>query len=176
MATALRSMMAHTLAVCFSLNPNKSTSYPLLYLSLIFFFFFFLQWDIKSLSFLSLKPGTMDFDRAQVPVRSNWVNKHSRVPATWVWVPILDKRFQAQLSEMERWWPAWYYVSSGIDRETGWRMGGKSSGKNVLRNPFHNLPENLLNTWHVLTVFNGLILGTNKIKDRRTPTRLDNSY
>ena len=55
-------------------------------------------------------------------------------------------------------------------------MGGKSSGKNVLRNPLHNLLENLLNTRPVLTVFIGLILGTKKIKDRRTPTPLDNSY
>ena len=48
--------------------------------------------------------------------------------------------------------------------------------KNVPRNPFHNLPENLLNTWPVLTVFISLILGTKKIKDRRTPTGLGNSY
>ena len=39
-------------------------------------------------------------------------------------------------------------------------MGGKSSGKNVLGNPLHNLLENLLNTRPVLTVFIGLILGT----------------
>ena len=44
------------------------------------------------------------------------------------------------------------------------------------RNPLHNLPENLLNTWSVLTVFIGLILGTKKIKDRRTPTHLGNNY
>ena len=52
----------------------------------------------------------------------------------------------------------------------------KISGKNMPRNPLHNLPENLLNTWSVLTVFIGLILGTKKIKDRRTPTHLGNSY
>ena len=69
---------------------------------------------------------------------------------------------------MERWWPT--LSNSGIDGERSWRMGGKSSGKNVLRNPLHNLPENLLNTWPVLTVFSGLILGTKKIKERSTPT------
>ena len=42
------------------------------------------------------------------------------------------------------------------------------------RNPLHSLPENLLNTWPVLRVFIGLVLGT-KIKDRRTPTNLGNS-
>ena len=56
------------------------------------------------------------------------------------------------------------------------RTRGKNSGKNVLRNPLHNLLENLLNTRPVLTVFIGLILGTKKIKDRRTPTHLGNSY
>ena len=54
-------------------------------------------------------------------------------------------------------------------------------GKNVPRNPFHNLPENLLNTYSVPTVqklcpvFIGLILGTKKIKDRRTPNSLGDS-
>ena len=49
----------------------------------------------------------------------------------------------------------------------------KAMGKNVPRNPFHNLPENLLNTYSVPTVqklcpvFIGLILGTKKIKDTR---------
>ena len=43
-------------------------------------------------------------------------------------------------------------------------MGGKSSGKNMSRNPLH-----------VLIVFIGLILGTKKSKDRRTPTSLCNS-
>ena len=33
-----------------------------------------------------------------------------------------------------------------------WRTGGKSSGKNVPRNPFHSPLENLLNIWPVLTV------------------------
>ena len=42
------SVMAHTLGVCLSLNPNKSTSYLLLGLSRNFFF---LQWDIKNLNF-----------------------------------------------------------------------------------------------------------------------------
>ena len=46
----------------------------------------------------------------------------------------------------------------------------------MLSNPRHNLTENLPNTWPVLTVFIGLILGTKKIKDRRTPTHLGNSY
>ena len=52
----------------------------------------------------------------------------------------------------------------------------KSSGKNMPRNPLHNLLENLLNIGPVFTVFIGLILGTKKIKDRRTPTHLGNSY
>ena len=56
-----------------------------------------------------------------------------------------------------------------------WRTGGKSSGKNVPRNPLHSLQENLLNIWLVLTVFIGLILGTKKSKDRRT-SGLGNSY
>ena len=43
----------------------------------------------------------------------------------------------------------------------------KISGKNMPRNPLHNLPENLLNTWPVLTDFIDLILGTNKIKCSR---------
>ena len=43
----------------------------------------------------------------------------------------------------------------------------------MLRNPLHNLPENLLNTWPMLTIFIGLIPGT---KDRRTLTRSGNSY
>ena len=56
-----------------------------------------------------------------------------------------------------------------------WRTGGKSSGKNVPRNPLHSPPENLLNIWLVVS-FIGLILGTEKRKDRRTPTGLCNSY
>ena len=86
------------------------------------------------------------------------------------------KQFHTQFSEMETWWPAQYFVSSGIVGERNWRTGGKSSGKNVLRNPLHNLPESLLNTWPVLTVFIGLIFGTKMIKDRRTLTPLGNSY
>ena len=54
--------------------------------------------------------------------------------------------------------------------------GRKNSEKNVPRNPLHNLPENLLSTRPVLTVLLGLILGTKKIKDRGTLTRLANSY
>ena len=60
--------------------------------------------------------------------------------------------------------------------EMSWRMGRKCSGKNMPRNPLHNLLENLLNTWSVLTVFIGLILGTKKIKDRRTLSSLGNNY
>ena len=89
----------------------------------------------------------------------------------WVWVPILGKQFQTQLSEVETWWPAQCFVSSGIDGERNWRMGGKSSGKNVPRNPLHSLLENLLNTWPVLTVFIAPILGT-KNEDRRMLSRL----
>ena len=63
-----------------------------------------------------------------------------------------------------------------VPGESSWRTGGKSNGKNLPRNPLHNLLENLLNTWPVLTVFIDLILGTKKIKERRTPTCLGNSY
>ena len=52
----------------------------------------------------------------------------------------------------------------------------KKSEKNVLRNPLDNLLEDLLNTWPVITVFIGLILGTKNIKDRRTPTCFGSSY
>ena len=34
-----------------------------------------------------LKPGTVGFGQAQVPVRYDWVTKRSRVPAMRVWVP-----------------------------------------------------------------------------------------
>ena len=43
------------------------------------------------------------------------------------------------------------------------------------RNPLHSLLENLLNSLPALTVFIGLILGTEKSKDRRIPTSLGNS-
>ena len=49
------------------------------------------------------------------------------------------------------------------------------SGKNMPRNPLHSLLENLLNSLPALTVFIGLILGTEKSKDRRIPTGLGNS-
>ena len=52
----------------------------------------------------------------------------------------------------------------------------KKQWENVPRDPLHNLPENLLNACPALTVLIGLILGTEKIKDRRTPTGLGNSY
>ena len=52
----------------------------------------------------------------------------------------------------------------------------KSVGKNVLRNLLHKLPENLLNTRPVLTVFIDLSLGTRKLKDRIIPTLLGKSY
>ena len=77
---------------------------------------------------------------------------------------------------MERWWPAQYFVNSGIDGERSWRTGGKSNGKNVPRNPLNNLPEKLLSAWRVPTVFIGLILGTKEIKDRRALIHLGNSY
>ena len=70
----------------------------------------------------------------------------------------------------------WPGSSSRREGERRWRMAGKSSGKYALRNPLRNLPENMLNTWPVLTFFIYLILGTKKIKDRRTPTCLGNSY
>ena len=59
-----------------------------------------------------------------------------RVPAMWVWVPILGKRFQAQLLEMERSWPAQYFVSSGIDGEKSWRTGANTVGKTYWGIPF----------------------------------------
>ena len=68
------------------------------------------------------------------------------------------------------------FSQAQVPGERSWRKRGKSNGKNVLRNPLHNQPENLLYTWPVLTVFIDLILGTKKIKDRRTPTGLGNSY
>ena len=52
----------------------------------------------------------------------------------------------------------------------------KAVGKNMSWNPLHNLLKNQLNTWSELTVFIDLILGTKKIKDRRTPTSLHNNY
>ena len=52
----------------------------------------------------------------------------------------------------------------------GWE--GKAVGKTCQGIPFITCGKNLLNTWPVLTVFNGLILGTKKIKDRRTPAGL----
>ena len=51
-----------------------------------------------------------------------------------------------------------FWLGSSPGRES-WRTGGKSSEKNVPRNPLHKLLENLLNAWPVLTVFIGLILG-----------------
>ena len=158
----------HTLCgLCFSLNPNKSTSYLSLCLTE-----FFLQWDIKNLSF------TRSWNQAPWALArlKSWLDTTewlsiAQSPAMWVWVPILGKRFQIQFSEMERWWPA--QSNSG---ERSWRMGGKSSGKNVLRNPFHNMPEKLLNAWPAPTIFIGLILGTKEVKDRRTLTHLGNSY
>ena len=57
-----------------------------------------------------------------------------------------------------------------------WRKKGESSGKDVPRNPLHSLLENLLDIWLVLTVFLGLILGTERSRDRRSPTGLDNRY
>ena len=68
------------------------------------------------------------------------------------------------------------YLGFGQSQVLGERTEGKSSGKNVPRNPLHKLLENLLNTWHVLTVFIDLIPGRKKIKDRWTPTGLGNSY
>ena len=48
-------------------------------------------------------------------------------------------------------------------------MGGKSKGKNMPRNPLHNLLENLLNTWPVFTVFIGLILRTKRLGTEEPP-------
>ena len=90
----------------------------------------FLQWDIKSLSFIrswSQAPWVL----ARLKSQSDTTEWHAwhRVPAMWVWAPILGKWFQAQLSEMKRWCPAQYFISSAIDRERSWRKGGKISGK-----------------------------------------------
>ena len=68
------------------------------------------------------------------------------------------------------------FVQAQVLGERNWRTEVKSGGKNMLRNPLHNLLENLLNTWPVLAVFINPILGTKKIKDRRRPTGLGNSY
>ena len=56
------------------------------------------------------------------------------------------------------------------------KNGRKNSGKNMPRNPFHNLLEKLLNAWPVPTIFIGLILGTKEVKGQRTLTHLGNSY
>ena len=53
--------------------------------------------------------------------------------------------------------------------------GTKKQWENVPRNPLHNLWK-ICYTPDLCSVFIGLILGTKKIKDRRTPTRLGNSY
>ena len=158
--------MDHTLGVCFSLNPNKSTSYLLLCLSLRFFFC-----NEMSRTWASLGPEARQHGLcpAWIPARHDWVTKHSIESQ-------LGKQFQTKLSEIERWWPAQYFVNSGIDGERNWRMGGKSSEKIMLRNRFHNLPGKLLNAWPVPTIFIGLILGTKEIKDSRTLTPLGNSY
>ena len=55
------------------------------------------------------------------------------------------------------------------------KSGRKKRGKNMPRNLLHNPLGNLLNTWPVLTVFIGPILGTKEIKDRRTLTCSGNS-
>ena len=136
---------------------------------------FFCNETSRTWASLVLKPGNMDFDQAQVPFGHNWVAEHSTesLPCGFE-SPTLDKQFQIQLSEMERWWPA--QSNSVIDGKRSWRMGGKGSGKSMLRNPFHNLPEKLLNAWPVPTIFIGLILGTKEVKDRRTLTCLGNGY
>ena len=81
-----------------------------------------------------------------------------------------DIRAWASLGPEARFW------LGSISGERSWRTGGIISGKNVPKNPLHNLPEILLNTWPVLTVFIGLILGAKKIKDRRTLISLGLSY
>ena len=108
--------------VCFSLNPNKSTSYLCCVSHWIF----------------AMRHQSLSFIRS-------WGQ------ARWVLVGLKSQERGAE----------------------GWKE--KHSGKNVPRNPLHNLPENLLYTWPVLTVFIGLILGIKKSKDRRAPTLLGNS-
>ena len=56
-----------------------------------------------------------------------------------------------------------------------WREELKD-GRKKQRNPFHNLPEKLLNACPAPTIFIGLILGTKEVKDRRTLMHLGNSY
>ena len=118
--------MDHTLGVCFSLNPNKSTSYLLLCLSLRFFFC-----NETSRTWASLGPEARQHGLcpAWIPARHDWVTKHSIESQ-------LGKQFQTKLSEIERWWPAQYFVNSGIDGERNWRTGGKSSGKLCWGTPF----------------------------------------
>ena len=118
----------------------------------------------------------MGFGWAQVLVGHDWVTKYSRVPSMWVWVPILGKQFQGQLLEIERWWPAQNFANSGTDGERSWKVGRKSSGENVLRNPFHNLVEKLLNAWPLPQFSLAWSLAQKEAKDRRTLTHLGNSY
>ena len=54
--------------VCFSLNPNKSTSYLSQCLTE------FLQWDIRA--WASLGPKIGGFGQAQVPAGYDWMTKH----------------------------------------------------------------------------------------------------
>jgi len=57
-----------------------------------------------------------------------------------------------------------------------WRTGGKSSGKNVPRNPLHSPPEDLLNIWPVLTVSLVWSLALRRERTEEPPTSLGNSY
>ena len=63
-----------------------------------------------------------------------------------------------------------------VPRERSWRTGGKSTGKNVLRNPLHNLLEQFTKYLTCAHSFQWFVLGKKKIKDRRTPTGFGNSY
>ena len=164
--------MAHTL---WSLLFSKSKQIHLLPIAVSLTEFF--QWDMKNLSFITswyqalwvlagLKSQSVTTDSLSTAQSPCYVGLSPSLKSI-----VSNTTFPIQ----ERWWPAQYLVNSGIGGEKNWKTGGKSSGKNVLRNPLYNLPENLLNTWPGLTVFIGLILGT-KIKDRRTPTSLGNSF
>ena len=158
--------------LCLSLNPNNL---PLTYHCVSHWTF--LQWDIKNLSFIrswNEVPWILTRIKSQSD-KTEWLSI-AQCPCHMGLSPNLGEQFQAQFLEMERWWPAQYFVNSGIDGEKRWRMGGKNNGKNIRRNPFHNLSENSVNTWPVPTIIIGLILRTKEVKERRTLTFLDSSY
>ena len=72
---------------------------------------------------------------------------------------------------------SWSQVLAGLNlRREELKDRRNNQWEKCAKESLHNLPETLLNTWPVLTVFIGLILGAKKIKDRRTPISLGLSY